>query len=207
MLKKIIKNFLITLWTLINLSANISPAGDKAAGTSAVAVFAGGCFWCMEQPFDVLPGVITTVSGYTGGTVENPSYKEVSNGKTGHYEAVQITYDPALIGYEKLLDVFWKNIDPFDGEGQFCDQGEQYKAVIFYLDENQKQLAEISKTNIVKKFGENGGNQVITAIKPAGKFFPAEDYHQDYYINNPKRYKFYRFTCGRDRRLNQVWKN
>lgn len=207
MLKIIKKNFLFIFWTIFTFSANLSVAEEKTAGNTAVAVFAGGCFWCMEQPFDVLPGVLKTVSGYTGGAVDNPSYKEVSNGKTGHYEAIQITYDPALISYEKLLEVFWKNVDPFDSEGQFCDKGEQYKAVIFYQDENQKKLAEASKADIVKKFGDNADNPVVTAIKPAGKFFPAEDYHQDYYINNPKRYKFYRFTCGRDRRLDQVWKN
>jgi peptide-methionine (S)-S-oxide reductase len=170
----------------------------------AVAVFAGGCFWCMEPPFDALPGVISTISGYTGGQAENPTYKEVSNGKTGHFEAVQVTYDPTKVSYEKLLDVFWHNIDPFDDDGQFCDKGEQYKAVIFYQNEEEKQLAEASKIAIADGLS---GQQIVTSIKPAGKFFPAEDYHQDYYLNNQKSYKFYRFTCGRDRRLGQVWEH
>jgi peptide-methionine (S)-S-oxide reductase len=177
-------------------------AEDSNVTKPAVAVFAGGCFWCMEHPFDELPGVISTTSGYTGGHTENPTYKEVSNGKTGHLEAMQVTYDPAKISYEKLLDVFWHNIDPFDDDGQFCDKGDQYKAAIFYQGETQKQLAETSKTAITKKLANQN---IVTTIKPASKFFPAEDYHQDYYLNNPKAYKFYRFTCGRDHRLSQIW--
>jgi peptide-methionine (S)-S-oxide reductase len=177
-------------------------ADSKTVEKPAVAVFAGGCFWCMEPPFDDLPGVISTISGYTGGHTENPTYKEVSNGKTGHFEAVQVTYDSAKVSYEKLLEVFWHNIDPFDDDGQFCDKGEQYKAAIFYQNEEEKQLAEASKIAIAKGLP---GQQIVTAIKPAGKFFPAEDYHQGYYLNNPTSYKFYRFTCGRDRRLSQVW--
>ncbi len=168
----------------------------------AVAVFAGGCFWCMEEPFDELPGVISTTSGYTGGKTENPTYKDISNGKTGHSEAVQVTYDPTKISYAALLEVFWHNIDPFDDEGQFCDKGDQYKAAIFYQDEKEKQLAEASKLALKAKFPNE---TVVTSIKPAGKFFPAEEYHRDYYLNNPRRYQFYRFTCGRDQRLNEVW--
>lgn len=170
--------------------------------TLATAVFAGGCFWCMEVPFDTLPGVLKTISGYTGGHLDNPTYEAVSNGDTGHYETIEVTYDPRVINYEKLLDVFWRNIDPFDNEGQFCDKGDQYKSVIFYQDETQKNLAEASKLGISKKLG---GKKIVTEIKPAGKFYPAEDYHQDYYLKNPYRYKFYRYTCGRDRRLKQVW--
>jgi len=168
----------------------------------AVAVFAGGCFWCMEHPFDVLSGVISTISGYTGGHTENPTYKDVSNGKTGHFEAVQVTYDPTKISYLTLLNVFWHNIDPFDNDGQFCDKGDQYRAVIFYHDEKEKQLAEASQAEVIIKFPNE---KVVTLIRPAGKFFPAEDYHQDYYLNNPAKYKFYRFTCGRDHRLQNVW--
>ncbi len=156
----------------------------------------------MEPPFDKLPGVLKTISGYTGGTALNPNYKEVSNGKTGHYESVEVTYDPAVVGYEKLLEVFWHNIDPFDDEGQFCDKGDQYRAAIFYQDDNQKQLAEASKLAVFKRLGDK---EIVTSIKPAGKFYPAETYHQDYYLNNSGTYKFYRFTCGRDRRLEQVW--
>ncbi|NOU43366.1 MAG: peptide-methionine (S)-S-oxide reductase MsrA [Methyloglobulus sp.] len=177
-------------------------AEGNASNKLAVAIFAGGCFWCMEPPFDALSGVISTVSGYTGGHTENPTYKEVSNGKTGHLEAVQVTYDPAKVSYEKLLEVFWHNIDPFDNNGQFCDKGDQYKAVIFYQDEKQKQLAEASKIEIKKKLLDK---YIATSIKPAGKFFPAEEYHQDYYLKSPITYKFYRFTCGRDHRLNKIW--
>ncbi len=184
------------------MSQNSVLAEDKNTDKSAVAVFAGGCFWCMEPPFDVLPGVIKTTSGYTGGNVDNPSYEEISNGKTGHYEAIEVTYDPKIITYEKLLEVFWHNIDPFDKEGQFCDKGTQYQAVIFYQDDSQKQLAESSKQMIAKNVD---GKELATSIKPAGKFYPAEDYHQDYYLKNPYRYKFYRYTCGRDRRLKQIW--
>jgi peptide-methionine (S)-S-oxide reductase len=177
-------------------------AEEIVAEKAATAIFAGGCFWCMESPFDDLPGVIKTISGYTGGHTENPTYKEVSNGKTGHLEAVQVTYDPAKVTYEKLLEVFWRNIDPFDDAGQFCDKGDQYKAAIFYNGGKERQLAEASKTAVKMMFTDK---LIATSIIPAGKFFPAEDYHQDYYLSNPKRYKFYRFTCGRDRRLNQVW--
>jgi peptide-methionine (S)-S-oxide reductase len=168
----------------------------------AVAIFAGGCFWCMEPPFDALPGVIGTVSGYTGGDTENPTYEDVSKGGTGHSEAVQITFDPTRVGYEKLLEVFWHNIDPFNDKGQFCDRGDQYKATIFYLDENQKQLAEASKIEIRNKLHDK---DIATLIKPARKFYPAEENHQDYYLQNPIKYNFFRFTCGRDYRLNQVW--
>jgi peptide-methionine (S)-S-oxide reductase len=167
-----------------------------------VAIFGGGCFWCMEPPYDALPGVISTISGYSGGHVDDPSYKEVSNGKTGHFEVVQVTYAPTIISYEKLLEVFWRNIDPFDNEGQFCDKGEQYKAVIFYGNEQEKQLAEASRQAVVAKFP---GKNVVTAVNPAGKFYPAEGYHQDYYLKNAYKYKFYRFTCGRDQRLKDVW--
>ena len=175
---------------------------ESAKSAVAVAIFAGGCFWCMEPPFDAISGVISTTSGYTGGHTENPTYEQVSNGNTGHLEAVQVLYDPGKVSYETLLNVFWRNIDPFDGEGQFCDKGDQYKAVIFYQNENEKQLAEASKKEIQHKMADKNS---VTTIRPAGKFFPAEDYHQDYYLKNPTRYKFYRFTCGRDHRLSQVW--
>jgi peptide-methionine (S)-S-oxide reductase len=177
-------------------------AESEPVEKTAVAIFAGGCFWCMESPFDALPGVISTTSGYTGGHTENPTYKEVSNGKTGHLEAMQVTYDPAKLSYKQLLGVFWSNIDPFDDDGQFCDKGEQYKAAIFYQDENEKQLAEASKAERQKKLADK---KIVTSIRPVGKFFLAEDYHQNYYQTNPTSYKFYRFTCGRDRRLSQVW--
>jgi peptide-methionine (S)-S-oxide reductase len=200
--KLFFQNYLNAILVICLLVSASTLADSKTVEKPAVAVFAGGCFWCMEPPFDALPGVISTISGYTGGQAENPTYKEVSNGKTGHFEAVKVTYDPAKTSYEKLLDVYWHNIDPFDDDGQFCDKGEQYKAVIFYQNEEEKQLAEASKIAIAKGLS---GQQIVTSIKPVRKFFPAEDYHQDYYINNSKSYKFYRFTCGRDHRLGQVW--
>jgi peptide-methionine (S)-S-oxide reductase len=170
----------------------------------AVATFAGGCFWCMEHPFDVLTGVISTTSGYTGGHVKNPTYEEVSGGHTGHYETEQIRYDPEKISYEKLLDVYWHNIDPFDAGGQFCDRGPQYRAVIFYHDKQQEELARRSKQALQDEVGP--GHKVVTQILPAKKFYPAEEYHQDYYKKNPLRYKFYRYSCGRDQRLEEVRK-
>lgn len=155
----------------------------------------------MEPPFDALSGVISTTSGYAGGTVENPTYNEVSSGKSGHVEAVQVVYDPAKLTYQKLLEVFWRNIDPIDDNGQFCDKGEQYKAVIFYQDQTERQLAEASKSEFQKQLPQ----KIVTSIRLAAKFYPAEESHQDYYRKNPFSYKFYRFTCGRDQRLRQIW--
>jgi peptide-methionine (S)-S-oxide reductase len=176
-----------------------------AATPTATATFAGGCFWCMEPPFDNLDGVISTTSGYLGGTHKNPTYKLVSLGGTGHAEVVQVIYDPEKVSYAKLLDTFWQNIDPTRIDGQFCDYGNQYRSEIFYHDADQKQLAEQSRVALVelKPFEE----PVLTKITLASKFFPAEDYHQDYYIKNPVRYKFYRYGCGRDSRLQELWGN
>jgi peptide-methionine (S)-S-oxide reductase len=168
---------------------------------TAKATFAGGCFWCMEPPYDELEGVISTISGYTGGTKKNPTYEEVSAGTTGHAEAVQITYDPTKISYEKLLDVFWRNIDPLTANAQFCDSGSQYRSAIFYHDETQKNLAEASKKRLQSRFKE----PIVTEIVRATEFYPAEDYHQDYYKKNPVRYKIYRYGCGRDQRLQKLW--
>lgn len=169
----------------------------------AIATFAGGCFWCMEHPYDELDGVISTTSGYTGGTTKNPTYQQVSAGITGHTEAVQVKYDPRKITYEKLLTVFWKNIDPTTPDRQFCDKGSQYRAGIFYHDNEQHRLAERSKKHIeaTKTFPE----PVVTEITPAAEFYTAETYHQDYYLKNPLRYKLYRHGCGRDRRLEELW--
>ncbi|MBI4178438.1 peptide-methionine (R)-S-oxide reductase MsrB [bacterium] len=176
-----------------------------SAMKTAKAVFAGGCFWCMEPPFDALKekGVLETVVGYTGGRGANPTYEEISGGGTGHREAIEITYDPAKISYADLLSVFWKNIDPLDGAGQFCDKGEQYTGAVFYLDDGQKKQAEKSLGEIKSQIREKG--RIATAILPAAPFYPAEDYHQDYYVKNPLRYKFYRYNCGRDGRLKAVW--
>ena len=168
------------------------------------ATFAGGCFWCMEPPFDKLDGVISTTSGYAGGHVANPTYKQVSAGQTGHLESVQVVFDPEKISYRELLDVFWRNVDPLDPGGQFCDRGNQYRTAIFYHDEDQKLIAEQSRA----AFDRSGrfSKPVVTEILPLnGNFYSAEEYHQDYYIKNPLRYKYYRTACGRDRRLHQLW--
>ena len=169
---------------------------------TAVATFAGGCFWCMEPAFDKVQGVVSTTSGYTGGEVVNPTYEQVSGGNTGHYESVQVVYDPSRVGYEKLLEVYWHNIDMFDAGGQFCDRGPQYRAVIFYHNDRQRELAERSKQDLQSRV--ESGQKVVTAILPAREFYPAEGYHQDYYEKNPVRYKFYRYSCGRDKRLEEV---
>jgi peptide-methionine (S)-S-oxide reductase len=171
----------------------------------AVATFAGGCFWCMEPPFDELDGVISTTSGYTGGHKPHPTYEEVSAGTTGHAEAVQVVYDPTKVTYERLLEVFWRNIDPVTPNAQFCDRGTQYRSGIFTHDGTQRRLAEESKRTL--EVSGRFGSPVVTEIVAAGAFYPAEDYHQDYYKKNPIRYKFYRAGCGRDRRLAELWGN
>ena len=170
---------------------------------TATAIFAGGCFWCMEGPFDKLDGVISTTSGYSGGTLKNPTYKQVSRGGTGHAEVIQVVYDPKRVSYSELLDVFWHNIDPTRVDGQFCDGGNQYRSEIFYHDAEQQRLAQQSKAALteLKPFND----PVLTEITQASTFYPAEDYHQDYYIKNPVRYKFYRYGCGRDSRLEELW--
>lgn len=167
------------------------------------ATFAGGCFWCMEPPFDKVAGVLKTTTGYTGGTIKNPTYEQVSGGNSGHYEAVQILFDPDKISYQHLLQIFWHNIDPSNDHGQFCDKGPQYRSAIFFHDARQKQLAIESRNELEqnKPFPE----RIRTLIKPAAPFYPAESGHQNYYQTNPLSYKFYRFTCGRDRRLQELW--
>ena len=199
--------FGIALSAALVISVVVQQAeADTDAATNAAqaeAIFAGGCFWCMEPPYDKVEGVIATISGYTDGHKENPSYKEVSSGTTGHTEAIKITYDPKKVSYQQLLDIFWRNIDPVTPNRQFCDGGTQYRSGIYYLDEKQKDLAEKSKTAI-----ENSGvlkKAIVTEIKPASTFYPAEEYHQDYYLKNPVRYKFYRYNCGRDQRLEEIW--
>jgi len=169
----------------------------------AVATFAGGCFWCMEPPFDKLPGVTATISGYTGGRKANPTYEEVSSGATGHAEAVQVIYDPKKVSYEKLLEVFWVNIDPTVKDRQFCDHGNQYRSTIFYHDDAQRRAAEASKAALEKTKAFK--DPIVTPIEMASTFYPAEEYHQDYYMKNPVRYNFYRTGCGRDARLKQLW--
>jgi peptide-methionine (S)-S-oxide reductase len=195
------KMFLMAIMGLSGIL--ISVAMGTAATKLEKATFAGGCFWCMEHPFDELPGVASVTSGYTGGQKKNPTYEEVSGGGTGHAEAVQIVYDPAKVSYEKLLSVFWHNIDPTTRDRQFCDVGNQYRSGIFYHNEEQHRLALQSKAQLekTKTFRE----PVITEIVQATEFYPAEEYHQHYYKKNPIRYKFYRTSCGRDRRLKELW--
>jgi peptide-methionine (S)-S-oxide reductase len=188
-------------------SANAGSAKAAASQTpvpanTATAIFAGGCFWCMEKPFDQITGVVSTTSGYTGGALENPTYQQVGRGGTGHIEAVQVVYDPARVTYAKLLETYWKQVDPFDGDGQFCDQGETYAPAIFTANQEEQRVAEASKTSIAALFP---GQTIAVSIRPAKTFWPAEGYHQDYYIKNPVRYAYYRNGCGRDARLRAVW--
>jgi peptide-methionine (S)-S-oxide reductase len=180
------------------IDAALKPRFEKAT-------FAGGCFWCMEPPFDKLEGVKSVISGYTGGHKKNPTYEEVSSGITGHAEAIEVTYDPAVISYSKLLDVFWRNIDPTVKDRQFCDVGAQYRTAIWYHNEEQKRLAEESKKALEQSRRFSG--PVYTEITKASQFYPAEEYHQKYYQKNPIRYKYYRFSCGRDQRLKDIWGN
>jgi peptide-methionine (S)-S-oxide reductase len=179
-----------------------APSAAAARG-QAKATFAGGCFWCMQPPFDKLPGVVSTMVGYTGGHKDNPTYEEVSAGGTGHKESIEVVYDPAKVSYQKLLDVFWHNIDPTDASGQFCDHGDQYRSVIFYHDDAQKRLAEQSRQALESSHALKA--PIVTEIVPASRFYPAEDYHQKYYQKSSLRYHFYRAGCGRDRRLDQLW--
>ena len=186
------------------LAATASHTAVAAADDDlAVATFAGGCFWCVESDFDKVPGVVETISGYTGGTVANPDYKQVTKGGTGHREAVQIRYDPTQVSYERLLHVFWRSVDPTDDGGQFCDRGESYQTAIFAGSEEERRLAEASKEALDRSMVLDA--PVVTPIEAAGEFYPAENYHQDYYTKNPIRYRFYRFSCGRDSRVQQVW--
>jgi peptide-methionine (S)-S-oxide reductase len=164
-------------------------------------VFAGGCFWCTEADFDKMPGVLSTVSGYTGGSRANPTYEQVSGGGTGHIEAVRVEYDPTKVTYATLARRFFRTIDPLDGGGQFCDRGAQYRSALFVAGAEQRRIAEAEKAGAAKALGK----PVATLILPAARFYPAEGYHQNYYKKNPIRYRFYRFNCGRDARLGKVW--
>lgn len=185
-------------------SAPAANTSELAASsdTLAKATFAGGCFWCMEPPYDELEGVHQTISGYAGGEEEDPTYEEVSSGRTGHAEVVQVVYDPDVVSYEELLDVYWRNIDPTTPNRQFCDMGSQYRPAIFYHDDEQQRLAEASKRQVEET---DRFDQVVTEIEPLDAFYPAEEYHQNFYQKNPRRYKEYRDACGRDERLRQLW--
>jgi len=197
-----IRGALMALSVAVAAHAGAQAPKDPPPG-KALATFAGGCFWCMEAPYDKLDGVITTTSGYMGGTKKNPTYGEVSSGATGHTEVVQVVYDPAKVSYEKLLDVYWHNVDPTVTDRQFCDVGSQYRTAIFVHTEDQRKAAEKSKDEVAKTkpFKE----PIVTPVVAAGDFWPAEDYHQDYYIKNPVRYTYYRTGCGRDARLKSLW--
>ena len=180
-----------------------SPQEDGKAARLETATFAGGCFWCMEAPFDKLPGVVSVTAGYTGGQVKNPTYEQVSAGTTGHAESVRIVYEPQKIGYKQLLDIFWHNIDPTVKNRQFCDVGNQYRSAIFYHTDEQYRLAEESKKELEDNKPFKG--PIVTDVVPASEFYPAEEYHQHYYKKNPLRYRYYRYGCGRDQRLKELW--
>ena len=192
----------------VGLVAFAVPAGlpsgmVQSAPTTAKAYFAGGCFWCMEEAFEKVDGVIAVVSGYMGGTVANPTYEQVSDGRTGHAESIEVTYDPTKITYQKLLDAFWRNVDPITPNAQFCDHGNQYRSVVFYTTDEEKQLAEESKSKIEQS--KRLPAPIMTQLVKAPTFYPAEDYHQDYYKKNPLRYKYYKYSCGRAQRLEVLW--
>ncbi|HLZ34817.1 MAG TPA: peptide-methionine (S)-S-oxide reductase MsrA [Nitrospira sp.] len=203
----------VARWTVTLLFAALTvvatggsiPAAEPAAGSGpmARAYFAGGCFWCMEEAFEKVEGVLEVVSGYMGGTVKDPSYEEVSSGRTGHAESVEVRYDPARVTYTQLLEAFWRNVDPITPNAQFCDHGSQYRAAIFYQGDEQQRLAEESKRAIEqsKRFTA----PIVTQVTSASEFFPAEEYHQNFYKKNPIRYKYYKFSCGRAQRLQALW--
>ena len=188
----------LAVWLGAGVFAHAGPPDARAT-----AIFAGGCFWCEETAFEGLPGVFSVVSGYTGGQKKNPTYEQVSSGGTGHAESVEVTYDPGKISYEKLLEVFWHNVDPFQKDGQFCDHGTQYRSAIFPRDEAQRKAAEESKRRLEEEPRFKG--KIVTQIVPASTFYPAEEYHQDFYKKNPARYNSYRQGCGRDARLKEIW--
>jgi peptide-methionine (S)-S-oxide reductase len=194
---------LAVLLSLFTVPVLAQSAASAPVPKTATATFAGGCFWCMEAPFDKLEGVLSTTSGYIGGKTANPTYEQVSAGTTGHTEAVQVVYDPTRVSYEKLLEVFWRNIDPTVKNRQFCDSGSQYRSGVFYHDAEQKRLADASRAALMKNKPFAG--DIVTEITQASTFYPAEDYHQDYYKKNPVKYNFYRSGCGRDARLKQLW--
>jgi peptide-methionine (S)-S-oxide reductase len=189
------------LW-ILSWALALAFAGQPVLGVpESVATFAGGCFWCMEEAFEKVPGVISVTSGYTGGEAVSPTYQDVSDGGTGHAEAIEVRYDPSRVKYDQLLEVFWHNIDPLTANAQFCDHGNQYRSVIFYHDDEEKRLADASKLAFSQRFKA----PIVTEIVAAGAFYPAEEYHQDYYRKNPVRYKFYKYNCGRAKRLEELW--
>jgi len=201
-MKSFLLSTMFALGTMVAAGVALAPApAQTPAAATAKATFAGGCFWCMESDFDKVPGVISTTSGYTGGTTANPTYMEVGSGRTGHAESVEVVYDPAKVTYAQLLDAYWHNIDPLVKDRQFCDGGNEYRTAIFVHDAEQRRLAEESKKRVEAQLKA----PVYTEIVAAGAFYRAEEYHQDYYLKNPVRYKYYRWSCGRDQRLEQIW--
>jgi peptide-methionine (S)-S-oxide reductase len=198
---------ILSMILLLASGAAMTNAEDKSAGTGPKlekATFAGGCFWCMQPPFDKLKGVVSTIVGYTGGHKPNPTYEEVSSGSTGHAESIEVTYDPALVSYDEILDVFWHNVDPTTRDRQFVDVGNQYRTAVFYHNEEQRKLALASKEKL-EKSGKLGSKPIVTEIVPVSTFYPAEEYHQKYYQKSGVRYKFYRFNSGRDQYLKKTW--
>src|SRR5690348_11670931 len=194
---------LFTVLTIVGGHFHLPDGHAADSGSTAKAYFAGGCFWCMEEAFEKVDGVIAVVSGYMGGTVTNPTYEQVSDGRTGHAESIEVTYDPTKITYQKLLDAFWRNVDPITPNAQFCDHGNQYRSVVFYTTDEEKQLAEESKSKIEQS--KRLPAPIMTQLVKASTFYPAEDYHQDYYKKNPLRYKYYKYSCGRAKRLETLW--
>lgn len=196
------KNFirLLLLGLFLCSTQNLCFSKEK----TEIATFGGGCFWCMQSDFDTVAGVISTEVGYMGGNVKNPTYKQVSKGNTGHVEVVQVVFDPNIISYEKILDFYFHNIDPTRNDGQFCDTGNQYRPVIFYHSQRQRELANAYKSLLVKT---REVYPILVDILPAGTFYPAEEYHQQYYIKRPYSYKYYRYSCGRDAKLKEIWGN
>lgn len=205
MLRRLVFTSLAFASALLASALTLGVSSSHAAGQKGLktAIFAGGCFWCVESDFDKVPGVVTTISGYIGGKSKNPTYKQVTAGGTGHLEAVKITYDPKKVTYKRLLHIFWRSVDPTDGGGQFCDRGESYQTAVFAVDGEQKRVAEASKAKL-QKSGKLEA-RILTPIRSAGPFYAAEGYHQDYYRKNPVRYRFYRFGCGRDARIRALW--
>ena len=199
-MRRLLLSFAVLFSTLGLAAAQMAPLPQPAAG-QAVAIFAGGCFWCTESDFDHVEGVVSTTSGYIGGKLANPTYERVSAGGTGHAEAVQVIYDPAKVSYEKLLTFYWRSVDPTVKDAQFCDHGNQYRTAIFVRNDEERKLAEASKAKVAGQLKK----PIYTEITQAGPFYAAEEYHQDFYKKNPAKYKFYRWNCGRDQRLEQIW--
>lgn len=186
-------------------AASFGFGGIAQAQQTRTAILGGGCFWCIEADFDKVPGVISTTSGYIGGKTKNPTYKQVSTGGTGHAEVLKIVYDPKKVTYDRLLHIFFRTTDPLTANGQFCDRGDQYRNSIFYVGEQQRKAAQKAKADLQKSGILKG--KIVTTIEKATQFYPAEEYHQNYYKKNPTRYKFYRWNCGRDARVRQIWGN